>query len=311
MGGADAQAGDREAGRVSVATEDFNPGIGTGTIGDLLIFPAGDAGVVRVVPVQRDCANTGRRGGTTETGRLSGKDIIIAGGHRHRATDIVVAAAAGIVADSDGLTGSVGIIHPSHGHALCGVPVGCAEGERGRADGRRIGIAAFRRDGDAGGRFAGEDDGIRRGAGLSHANRCGREAEARRSLRGGGNCCRGSSRGSRNVEGAHAEAVGGAIGQAGDSVAGGGGIAAADALPTAAVLAELPSYHADITELVPVEGDFCITGRGAETGRCSGRVGIEQCSRGTTITADGTDRLHFDCIGGVRLDKCKSNRHFT
>ena len=68
------QSGDGVAVGIGIAAGDFNPGIGTGTIGDQLIFPAGDAGVVGIDPEQRDLGVTS---GASEAGRCSRRDAAI------------------------------------------------------------------------------------------------------------------------------------------------------------------------------------------------------------------------------------------
>ena len=117
--------------------------------------------------------HAGRHSGEAQTGT-----VIVLNGDGQRAADIVVAATAGGMADGDALIILVAIVDAADGDALCRVPVAGGKRQRGRADGGGCGIAAGGGDGDAGGRFAVEDNGVGLAAGLSHGERGGREAQA-------------------------------------------------------------------------------------------------------------------------------------
>ena len=108
--------------------------------------------------------HAGRHSGEAQTGT-----VIVLNGDGQRAADIVVAATAGGMADGDALIILVAIVDAADGDGLCHVPVAGGKGQRGRADGGGCGIAAGGGDGDAGGRFAVEDDGVGGGAALGHA----------------------------------------------------------------------------------------------------------------------------------------------
>ena len=131
----------------------------------------------------------GLAAGFTHADRVGGeaqtRGVIVGGGHCHAAGDAAVAAAAGGMGDVEGLVCTIVIVDTGDGDGLCRAKVAGGEGQCA-TDGRRIGIAAGRGDGDVVGWGGVEHHGVGLAAGLSHADRVGGEAQTRGVIVGGG-----------------------------------------------------------------------------------------------------------------------------